>query len=224
LTLLVAREPGTHCRTAPLPEYERNLARLAVDSEGRALRLCQPDDEQPSRLKIYAGIPDEDQAQAPSIRVTAICARHVTRETTRRLYPLHTEAAELASQRAARQQAEADGRRAVTEAGAATLPAPAPYLAYVRMSCSPHARGWSYRHVEVRVPAVLLPARAGMVPSGRRSTGAPSAAPRACGADPSHVPPTGSVGSCSPACAGMVPPMTARLRWDELLPHERYTV
>lgn len=94
----VARELGTHCRTAPLPEYARGLARLSVDGDGRAVRLCQRDDEQPSRLKVYAAVPGESKVQTPSIRVTAISARHVAREITRRLYPLHTEAAALASQ------------------------------------------------------------------------------------------------------------------------------
>lgn len=102
----VARELGTHCRTAPLPEYTRGLARLIVDGEGRGVRLCQPDDEQPDRLKIYPALPDEAQVQTPSIGVTAISARHVAREITRRLYPLHAEAADLAAQLAARQQAE----------------------------------------------------------------------------------------------------------------------
>ncbi|MGW2563434.1 hypothetical protein ACWCXB_30265 [Streptomyces sp. NPDC001514] len=118
----VARELGTHCRTALLPEYERGLARLIVDGDGRALRMCQPDDQQPGRLKIYAALPDESQVQTPSIGVTAISACHVARKITRRLYPLHAEAAELASQLAARQQAEADGRRAVAEAVAGALP------------------------------------------------------------------------------------------------------
>jgi hypothetical protein len=118
----VARELGTHCRTAPLPEYERGLARLIVDGEGRGVRLCQPDDEQPDRLKIYAALPDEAQVQTPSIGVTAISARHVAREITRRLYPLHAEAAALAAQLTARQQAETSARAAVTEAVAGALP------------------------------------------------------------------------------------------------------
>ncbi|MGW3135069.1 hypothetical protein [Streptomyces sp. NPDC001139] len=118
----VARELGTHCRTAPLLEYARGLARLIVDDDGRAVRLCQPDDEQPSRLKVYAALPDEAQVQTPSIRVTAISARHVAREITRRLSPLHTEAAELAAQLTARQQAETNARAAVAEAVAGALP------------------------------------------------------------------------------------------------------
>ncbi|MFG2563225.1 hypothetical protein [Streptomyces sp. NPDC048496] len=32
----VARELGTRCRTAPLPEYAPGLARLIVDGDGRA--------------------------------------------------------------------------------------------------------------------------------------------------------------------------------------------
>ncbi|UFQ99725.1 hypothetical protein KBP30_41565 [Streptomyces sp. Go40/10] len=120
----VARELGTHCRTAPLPEYTRGLARLIVDDEGRAVCLCQPDDTQPSRLKVYAALPDEAQVQAPSIGVTAISARHVAREISRRLYPLHAEAAELAAQIAARQQAKASARAAVADAVVGELHAP----------------------------------------------------------------------------------------------------
>lgn len=114
----VARELGTHCRTAPLDEYARGLGRLVVDGDGRALRLCQPDDQQPGRLKIYAGIPDETQMQAPSIGVTAMSARHVSREIIRRLYPLHAQAVEEAAELTARQEAEASGRRAAAVAGA----------------------------------------------------------------------------------------------------------
>ncbi|MFD7444081.1 hypothetical protein [Streptomyces sp. NPDC059909] len=118
----VARELGTHCRTAPLHEYERGLARLIVDGDGRALRMCQPDDQQPGRLKIYAALPDESLVQAPSIGVTASSARHVAREITRRLYPLHAQAVEDAAELAARQQAEAGALRAVAEAVAGALP------------------------------------------------------------------------------------------------------
>jgi hypothetical protein len=118
----VARELGTHCRTATLPEYARGLARLIIDDDGRALRLCQPDDQRPGRLKIYAALPDETQTSAPSIGVTASSARHVAREITRRLYPLHAEAVEQAAELTARQQAEASARRAVAEAVAGALP------------------------------------------------------------------------------------------------------
>ncbi|MFE7214509.1 hypothetical protein ACFU93_32105 [Streptomyces sp. NPDC057611] len=45
----------------------------------------------------------------------------MAREITRRLYPLHTEAAKPASQLATWQQAEASARRAVAEAVAGTL-------------------------------------------------------------------------------------------------------
>ncbi|WP_234439954.1 hypothetical protein [Streptomyces bicolor] len=108
----VAGELGTHCRTAELTDYERGLGRLIIDDDGRALRLCQPDDRRPDRLKISAALPDETKMIAPSIGVTAISARHVAHEITRRLYPLHVEAAQQAAELAARQQAEEQGRRA----------------------------------------------------------------------------------------------------------------
>lgn len=117
----VARELGTHCRTAPLPEYKRGLARLIVDGEGRALRLCQPDNRRPDRLKIYAALQDETR-MAPSIGVTTHSARHVAREIAQRLHPLHTEAANRAAELTTRQQAEENGRRAVAKAVAASLP------------------------------------------------------------------------------------------------------
>ncbi|MDX2916240.1 hypothetical protein [Streptomyces griseiscabiei] len=118
----VARELGTHCRTAELTDYERGLGRLIIDGDGRALRLCQPDDRHPDRLKIYAALPDEAKMLAPSIGVTARSAQHVAREITRRLYPLHAEAMEQAAEIAARQEAEERDRRAVTEAVAGALP------------------------------------------------------------------------------------------------------
>lgn len=52
----VARELGTHCRTAELTDYGRGLGRLIVDGEGRDLRLCQPDDRRPDRLQIHAAL------------------------------------------------------------------------------------------------------------------------------------------------------------------------
>ncbi|MFF9244556.1 hypothetical protein ACF1AY_35820 [Streptomyces sp. NPDC014776] len=118
----VAQELGTHCRTAPLTGYTRGLARLIIDSDDRALRLCQPDAKQPSRLKVYAALLDEARMQTPSIGVTAISARHVAREISRRLYPLHAEAAALAAQLTAREQAEASARAAVAGAVAGVLP------------------------------------------------------------------------------------------------------
>ncbi|WP_405576111.1 hypothetical protein [Streptomyces sp. NBC_01092] len=117
----VARELGTHCRTAELTGYGLGLGRLIIDGDGRALRLRQPDDRRPDRLKIYATPPDETRITAPSIGVTASTARHVAREITRRLLPMHAEAAR-AAELAARQQAEESGRRAVAEAVAGALP------------------------------------------------------------------------------------------------------
>jgi hypothetical protein len=118
----VARELGTHCRTAELTDYGRGLGRIVVDGDGRALRLHQPDDRRPDRLKIYAALPDETKMIAPSIGVTARSAQHVAREITRRLYPLHAEAVDQAAEIAARQEAEERARRAVAEAVAGALP------------------------------------------------------------------------------------------------------
>lgn len=59
---------------------------------------------------------------APSIGVTARSAHHVTREITRRLYPLHTDAVQEAAEITAWQEAEENGRRAVTESVAGALP------------------------------------------------------------------------------------------------------
>ncbi|MEU6511052.1 hypothetical protein [Streptomyces sp. NPDC046942] len=102
----VARELGTHCRTDRLTDVESGRGRLIIDGDGRALRLYQPNEHRPDRLKIYAALPDETRMTAPSIRVTATSARHVAREITRRLYPLHTEAAQQAAELAAHQQEE----------------------------------------------------------------------------------------------------------------------
>ncbi|CAL9670576.1 hypothetical protein [Streptomyces griseomycini] len=118
----VATALGTHCRTAPLPGYARGLARLIVDDEDRALRLCQPDAHRPQQLRVFAGLPDEEQVSAPSIQVSTISAAHVAREIKRRLYPLHAQAMEQAAHLTAYQQTEAHARRAVAEAVAAALP------------------------------------------------------------------------------------------------------
>ncbi|MFD0067422.1 hypothetical protein [Streptomyces sp. NPDC056690] len=118
----VARELGTHCRTAELADYGRGLGRLVIDGDGRALRLCQPDDRRPAHMKIYAALPDETILSGPSIGVTARSASHVAREITRRLYPLHAEASQHAAELAAQQEAEENGRRAVAEAVTVALP------------------------------------------------------------------------------------------------------
>ncbi|MFF6642266.1 hypothetical protein ACFY83_34230 [Streptomyces althioticus] len=118
----VARELGTHCRTAPLPAELRGMARLIVDDDGRALRLVQPDRRRPERLRVNAALPDESEVSAPSIGVTASSARHVAREIVRRLYPLHAEAAQQAAEITARRRAEERARRAVAEAVAGALP------------------------------------------------------------------------------------------------------
>lgn len=118
----VATALGTHCRTAPLSGYRRGLARLIVDDEDRALRLCQPDAHRPQRLQVFAGLPNEEQVSAPSIQVSTISATHVAREIKRRLYPLHVQAMEQVARLTAYQQAEAHARRAVAAAVAAALP------------------------------------------------------------------------------------------------------
>lgn len=118
----VSRELGTHCRTAPPPVRAHGLVRLVIDGDGRALTLWQPNDRQPTRLKVYAEMPDASPVLSPSIGVTASRARHVASEITRRLYPLHAEALELAAQLTARREAETAARRAVTEAVTGALP------------------------------------------------------------------------------------------------------
>ncbi|WP_415940224.1 hypothetical protein [Streptomyces sp. 039-1] len=118
----VARELGTHCRIAPEPEYTHILSRVIIDGEGRALSLRQHDSAEPARLKVYAALPDDTQVAMPRIGVTAISARHIAREITRRLYPMHADASQRAAELTARTEAEARDRRAVTEAVARALP------------------------------------------------------------------------------------------------------
>ncbi|MFD5722631.1 hypothetical protein [Streptomyces sp. NPDC127036] len=113
----VARELGTHCRTAP--DYDHMLSRLIIDDEGRGLSLRQYDGAQPTRLKVSAAVQDGSRVR---IGVTAISARHVAQEITRRLYPLHAQAARRAAELTGRDDSEAHDRRTVTEAVAATLP------------------------------------------------------------------------------------------------------
>ncbi|MER7982465.1 hypothetical protein [Streptomyces sp. NPDC095817] len=118
----VARELGTHCRTAPTPEYDHMLSHVIIDGEGRALSLRQHDSDQPARLKVYAALPDDTQVAMPRIGVTATSARHVAREITRRLYPMHAEASQRAAELTALKMAEARDRRAVSDAVAGALP------------------------------------------------------------------------------------------------------
>ncbi|MFD9464269.1 hypothetical protein [Streptomyces sp. NPDC060027] len=116
----VARELGTHCRTAPALAHM--LSRVIIDDEGRALSLRQHDSDQPARLKVYAALPDDSEILTPRIGVTASSARHVAREITRRLYPMHAEASKLAAELTARKETEARDRHTVAQAVAHTLP------------------------------------------------------------------------------------------------------
>lgn len=121
-TEAVAQQLGTHCRTAELTGYGLGIGRLIVDGDGRALRMCQPNERRPDRLKIYAALPDESRLTAPHIGVTARSARHVAREITRHLYPQHAEAMQHAAELAARQAQEESSRRAVAQTVTAALP------------------------------------------------------------------------------------------------------
>ncbi|MGQ4344116.1 hypothetical protein [Streptomyces sp. SAS_275] len=115
----VARELGTHCRTAP--DYDHILSRLIIDDEGRALSLRQYDGAQPTRLKVSAAVQDGSRVR---IGVTASSARHVAQEVTRRLYPLHAQAARRAAELTGRDDSEAHDRRTVTRPWPASCPEP----------------------------------------------------------------------------------------------------
>ncbi|WP_435218747.1 hypothetical protein [Streptomyces sp. bgisy034] len=118
----VARQLGTHCRTDELTGYGLGIGRLIVDDDGRALRMCQPDKRRPHQLKIYAALPDEARLTAPHIGVTALSARHVAREITRRLYPQHAEVMQHAAELTARQAQEESSLRAVAQTVTDALP------------------------------------------------------------------------------------------------------
>ncbi|MFE4703049.1 hypothetical protein ACFRIC_38835 [Streptomyces sp. NPDC056738] len=118
----IARELGTHCRTAPDTKITHMLARLIIDNDGRTLSLRQHDSDQPTRLKVYAALPHGADLPTPSIGVTATSARHIARQITRRLYPLHAEAAEVATLIVEQKEAEARARHTVAEALARPLP------------------------------------------------------------------------------------------------------
>ncbi|MFI9835186.1 hypothetical protein ACIHIX_46860 [Streptomyces sp. NPDC051913] len=118
----LARELGTHDRTAELTDHHHGLGRLITDGDSRVLRLTQPDDRRPDRLTIHAALPDETTMTAPSTGLTARNAPHMARDITRRLYPLHTETAQQAPEPTARQHAQDSGRRAVAETAAGTPP------------------------------------------------------------------------------------------------------
>ena len=75
------------------------------------------------------------------------------------------------------------------------------------LTCSPHARGWPPVHGRLRPGRSLLPARAGMVPPRRRSTGSCGAAPRTRGDGPPPAAARAWPRSCSPHARGWS-------RWD----------
>ncbi|SEE60838.1 hypothetical protein SAMN05428939_8119 [Streptomyces sp. TLI_105] len=69
-------------------------------------------------------------------------------------------------------------------------------------ACSSRTRGWSPPARPRAARLLLLPAHAGMVPSSRRMTGVPAAAPRARGDGPNLVVICGPRLSCSPHMRG----------------------
>ncbi len=69
-------------------------------------------------------------------------------------------------------------------------------------TCSPRTRGWSRRSGMLRIPQVLLPAHAGMVPKSTRGGSVPPAAPRARGDGPVPNPSGAACCSCSPRTRG----------------------
>ncbi|WRZ87618.1 hypothetical protein OHB54_46210 [Streptomyces sp. NBC_01007] len=131
------------------------LSRRIIDGDGRAVSLRRHDFQQPARLRVYAALPDDSEVRTLSIGVTASSARHVAREISRRLYPLHAEASRLAAEFTARKEAEARGRRAVAESVACVLPEARVEEAYRRTrviwqrACPPHGHGSPVQHDSV---------------------------------------------------------------------------
>ncbi len=70
--------------------------------------------------------------------------------------------------------------------------------ASVKMACSPHPRGWSLPVQDHHRRTALLPAPAGMVPSGPRWSCSRTAAPRTRGDGPARTSRTSRTRSCSP--------------------------
>ncbi|MFF2367792.1 hypothetical protein ACFVU0_34470 [Streptomyces sp. NPDC058122] len=157
----IARELGTHCRTAPDTKNAHRLAWLIIDNDGRALSLRQHDSDQPARLQVYAALPDGADLPTPSIGVTASSAWHIAREITRRLYPLHAEAAEVAAVLIEQKEAEARARRAVAEAVAGPLPGARIQEFHrrtqVSWQCTPEPQGQPGPVQTDRVQAVIGP-------------------------------------------------------------------
>ncbi|GAA3592547.1 hypothetical protein [Streptomyces osmaniensis] len=110
----MARHLGTHCRTDELTGYGLGIGRLIVDGDGRALRMCQPDEHRPDRLKIHAALPVESRMNAPYVVVTALSARHVARGITRRLCPQHAASLQRVTELSARQAEERPARSAAS--------------------------------------------------------------------------------------------------------------
>ena len=89
------------------------------------------------------------------------------------------------------------------------------------LTCSPHARGWPPVHGRLRPGRSLLPARAGMVPPRRRSTGSCGAAPRTRGDGPPPAAARAWPRSCSPHARGWSRWDRHRCQGADLLPHAR---
>ncbi len=69
-------------------------------------------------------------------------------------------------------------------------------------ACSPRTRGWSLHVDAARRPAAVLPAHAGMVPSGRTTSRPAGSAPRARGDGPSNAQRRRLAERCSPRTRG----------------------
>ncbi len=68
--------------------------------------------------------------------------------------------------------------------------------------CSPRVRGWSPAPGGSFVAALVLPARAGVVPPPRSAPGAEWSAPRACGGGPQYSSRYSASAMCSPRVRG----------------------
>ncbi len=97
-------------------------------------------------------------------------------------------------------------RRAPTDlAGAPRARGDGPMSGQARQNmaaCSPRTRGWSLHVDAARRPAAVLPAHAGMVPSGRTTSRPAGSAPRARGDGPSNAQRRRLAERCSPRTRG----------------------
>ncbi|MGP4001740.1 hypothetical protein [Streptomyces sp. 8N706] len=152
----IASQLGRNGRTEALPGHGAPAARI-VDDEGRALEVVR-DYSRSDQLTIYARLPEDAPASAPSIGVSALSPGHVAGHIRRRLYPAHTEALDHARAIQARRTAERQACTAVAERLAGLIPGaqilhdhPCPRQTTLSCTLAPSGAPWNAGRISAEV-------------------------------------------------------------------------